>query len=348
VIQRVGPVFVVLFFAIGTSISLGQSEVSPMLLRTTGEAQIDSFRLNAKGFREIAGDQVFYLQASPRRYVAIELDGQSHPALDLDQVPPTDAMNPKDLYLIDMTPDPRGGVLGVVRWNETPAKIRTGVVRFDRDGDYDGLVWLDTDLSVTHAVEFNSSGNFLVVGYDEHGKIKVALFDFRGFVVNPAVLSYGEAVAAGSKSAAGQVTPAMERAMREAGTIQMASATDDSVYLLNVQRGRKILRVQSNGKVTEMKLGGPSQDTMPMELVVSPSYLYLGEAILDKGKRVGPLKKFSISVYDRDNGTLDASYEAMTPLGGTFVVASPRDFYFLGTKVPPGGAVNFSLIRAQP
>jgi len=317
-------------------------------LRITDDRQIDAFTLNANGFREVAGDQVFYVGTSPRRCVAVDLDRQIHSALDLDQIPATDVMSPKDLYLADVTPDPRGGVLGVVRWNETPKKTRTGVVRFDRDGDYDGLVWLDTDLNVTHAVEFSSSGNFLVVGNDEHWRTKVALFDFRGFVLNPAVLTYGDAVDASSKSAAEQVTPAMERAMREAGTIRMASAPDDSVYLLNVQRGRKILRVQSSGKVTEMKLAGPSQDTMPMELVVSPSYLYLGEALLEKGQTSGPLKRFLISVYDRDNGTLEASYETKTPLGGTFVAASPRDFYFVGTRVPPGGAVNFSLIRAQP
>lgn len=349
--REIRPILFVLLFAVGPLMGFGQADNSLVPLRITDEAQIDSFRLNANGFRDIAGDQVFYISASPRRYVAIDLDRQTHTALDLDQIPATDAMSPKDLDLMGVTPDPRGGVLGVVRWAETATKARTGVVRFDSDGDYDSLVWLDTDLTVTRAVEFSSSGNFLVVGYDDHWNIKVALFDFRGFVLNPAVLTYGNEEGANSKSAPGQPNPAMEHAMVEAGTILMASGTDDSVYLFDVQRSHKIIRVQSSGKMTEMTMGGPARNTFPIELVVSPSYIYLEESILDAGQKLGaggPLKKFSISVYDRYDGTAVASYEVKKPVGMAFVAVSPKDFYFLGAKVPPGGAVNFSLVREQP
>ena len=84
--------------------------------------------------------------------------------------------------------------------------------------------------------------------------------------------------------------------MIKAGTIQMASATDDSVYLINVQRGRKIMpgAVEWEGN-PQKGLAGKGQNTLPMELVVSPSYLFLGEAILDKGQTmgaVGPLRGF--------------------------------------------------------
>ena len=176
--QRVGPILVLLLFALGCLKGLGQTESSLVPLRTIDDTQIESFHLNANGFGEIAGDQAFYVEATPRRYLAIDLDRQTHPALDLDMIPATDVMSPKDLYLVDVAPDPRGGVLGTLSWSETPTKSRTGVVRFDRDGDYEGLVWLDTDLTVTHAVAFSSSGNFLVVGYDDHWKIKVRCSTF--------------------------------------------------------------------------------------------------------------------------------------------------------------------------
>jgi hypothetical protein len=58
------------------------------------------------------------------------------------------------------------------------------------------------------------------------------------------------------------------------------------------------------------------------------------------------LKHFALSVYDRYDGTLNATYRMDIAFGATPVSLSPREFYFLKAKVLPGGALSFSLIRA--
>jgi len=349
--QPIGLSRLFFFVALASCISFGQAASPLVPLRITDETPVSSLRVNARGIHTVGGNGEFYVSTGPGRYISVDLDGETHPALDLASVPATEGMSSKDLILVDLAPDTRGGVLGTVLWDETPTKTRYGLVRFDSDGAYDGLTWIDADagFTPTHAVEFSSSGNFLICGYDEHGKIKVALFDFRGFLLKQQVVAYGDKEGSTSKGAAGQSAQAAdEHAMREAGMIQMASAEDDSVYLYNSAWGRKVIRVQSSGKATEISLANPHSNTMPMELVVSHGYLYLCEATLDEGQKVGPLKSFSISVYDRYNGTLMASYEVKGAYGLAFVAASPRDFYFLSLRVPPGDAVNFSLIREQP
>lgn len=350
--QRIGLVVLFVFVALGSALCSGQVESEIVPLRITDKTQIDSLHINARAIGEWAGEDVFYVESEPGRYVSVDLDAETHKALDLASIPVTEVKNPQELSLMDLVPAPHGGVLATVMSFESKTKPRVALVEFNSDGDYDRLVWLDTDLTITHAVEFNPSGNFIVVGYDGQYRMKVALFDFRGFLVKDQVVSYADKEGAFPKGAEKAVQREFEsHVMFEAGSTRMASAPDDSVYVYNQVWGHKILRVQSDGSVKEMTLGGIKRNTVPMHLVVSSSYIYLSEALLDQGQKPeagGALKRFLVSVYDRSSGSLYASYETMDALGICFLPASPREFYFLKLTVPPGGAVNVSLVREVP
>jgi hypothetical protein len=323
----------------------------PTPLRILEEIPLPSLHIERSYWRSVAGNQEFYVQTDPGKYTAVDLKGQTHTALDVSLVPATDSMNPSDLFVIDLAQDPRGGVIAPVLWNETPNKTRAGILRFDEHGDYNELIWLDTELIPTHVAEFSSSGDYLVTGYDPYGQVHVALFNFQGKMVIPQVFSYGNTEDVAGKQTAGQADRPSDQSVLKASLIQMASGDDDAVYLFNPASGRKVIRVQPSGKWTEIDLPKPAslEGTLPLAMFVSHSSLYLDEAILDKGQKlegVSVLKHFALSVYDRYDGTLNATYRMDIAFGATPVSLSPREFYFLKAKVLPGGALSFSLIRA--
>jgi len=352
VIKRVGPIVVLFLSSLWALTSLGQDESSLVPLRITDQTQIDSLHINARAIGEWAGEKVFYFESGPGKYVSVDLDGETHKALDLASIPVTEVKNPQQLSLMDLVSASHGDLLATVISFESKTTSRTALVEFNSDGEYDKLVWLDTDLTVTHAVEFNPSGNFLVVGYDDQYQMKVALFDFRGFLMKEQVVAYADKEGAVPKG----VGKAAQRefknhVMVETGSTKMASAPDDSVYIYNQVWGHKILRVASDGSAKEISLGGVQRTTVPMHLVVSSSYIYLSEALLDEGRKPetgGVMKRSLVSVYDRYTGSLYASYEIKDALGMVFLPVSPREFYFPKLTVPPGGAVGVSLIREEP
>lgn len=324
-----------------------------MPLRVTGETQISSLHINARSFREAAGDNRFYIESEPGKFVSIDVDGDTHKSFDLASIPITIVKSPHDLHLVDISAGSHGSILATVWWAESPTSLRTGLVRFDSDGDYDKLIWLDTDLTVTHAVEFGTSGNFVVTGYTDKYQTKLALFDSRGFLLKDQLSPYadkGDPVPNGAGDPAAQ-DEFKNHVMWETGVMQLARASDDSVYVYNPGWDHKILRIQPNGKMDQINLGGKERNAVPMHMVVSTGYIYLSEAILDEGQKPDAamaMKNFSVSVYDRYQGTLDESYTVKDALGFVFLPVSTRLFYFPKLTVPPGGAVNVSLIREEP
>ncbi len=341
--------------ALAVPACFGQTGTEPTSLRILEETPIPSLQIRSKCFRAVAGDGEFYVQTGAGKYTAVDLEGQTRIALDVSMVPATDSMKPEDLFVVDLAQDPRGGVIAPVWWNETPKKTRTGILRFDEHGDYNGLIWLDAGFTPTHVAEFNFAGDFLVTGYDPHSNVYVALFNSHGKMVIPQVLPHSNVNAAEGKQTTGQVERPSDQSIREASLIQLASGDDDAVYLYNPSWGRKVIRIQPSGHSTEIALPNPAlqegESALPLEMFVSHSNLYLHEAILNKGQKtdeVTELKRFAISVYDRYTGTLNASFRTESGFGATPVALSPREFYFLAAKVLPGGAWNFSILRAGP
>ncbi|MGP8251878.1 MAG: hypothetical protein ACLQHF_07570 [Terracidiphilus sp.] len=332
----------------------GQTGPQLTPLRILEETPIPTLQVSSMGLRAVAGDGEFYVQTGLGKYTAVDLEGETHVALDISKVPATDSMNPQDLFVVDLAQAPRGGVIAVVWWNETPKAQRAGVLRFDEHGDFSSLLWLDAAFIPTHVAEFSSAGDFLVTGYDEHSKVHVALVNSRGTMVIPQVLPYGDAEVASGNKAPGQAGQPSDQSIREASLIQLVSGDDNAVYLYNPSFGRKVIRIQPSGQSTEIALPPPfpeGESTLPLQMYVSHSSLYLYEAILDKGQKteeVTELKRFAISVYDRYSGTLNASFRVDSGSGLIPVALSPKEFHLLDAKVLPGGELSFSLIRSGP
>ncbi|MGB6830059.1 MAG: hypothetical protein WBE41_18570 [Terracidiphilus sp.] len=343
------------FPVLAASICFCQIGATPTPLRILDKTPVASLPLNLKGFRAIPGEAGFYLQTGPGAYIAVGLDGQTHSALDVAKVPASDSIKPGDLYTTDLAPDPRGGVIAPVVWDDASKKSRAGILRFDENGDYEALIPLDAEFNPAHAAEFSSAGGFLVTGYDEEGKIHVALFDSRGRMLIPQVLKFGNTDATPGTPENGQTEQPDRQPAIEAGLIQLASGDDDAVYLFNPSSGRKVIRIRPDGQSSEIVLPKPvylqDASTLPLDMLVSHGNLYLCEAVLDKGQKpedAMELKRFALSVYDRYTGTLNASFQIDSTFGATLVAASPREFHFLDAKVVAGQGLSFSIIRAAP
>ncbi len=339
-----------------TPACFAQSGIVPTPLRIVEETPLPALVSNLKGWRVSVGDGEFFVQTGDKKYAAVDSDGQVRTALDVSMVPATDSMNPRDLFLLDVTQDPRGGVIAPVWWNEASRKkMRSGILRFAENGDYNSLLWLDAGFLATHVAEFSSSGDFLVTGYDDHGKTYTALFDFQGKMLIPHVLSLGPTEEPARKQASPQTEKSIQESALDASLIQLASGDDDAVYVYDPSKGRKVFRVLPSGKSTEIALPKPTflerANSFPLEMFVSHSSIYLNEAILKAGQKtekVTELKRFGISVYDRYTGELSSAFQIDGTYGGTPVALSPKEFSFLNVKVSPGGMLNFSIIRARP
>lgn len=329
---------------------LGQAGTVAVPLRILDEKPVPSLHLESLGWRAMAGEGDFYVETRPGNYTAVDLKGQTRSALDMAKVPASDGWDPADLHATDLSRDPRGGVLAPVLWAPKAGPEKHGVVRFDDKGDYDSLIWLDAKFFPTHVAKFSSSGDYLVTGYDDKGTVYVSLFDVRGKLLIPQVLSPDSKAAAPAKPGSHS---ANAEAVQEASLIQIASGDDDAVYLFDRSRGRKVLRIQPSGNFTELALPPPilkdGESTMPMAMLVSHSSIYLYEAVLDKGQDIQDvveLKRFALSVYDGYTGTLNASFRDLASIGGMLVSVAPQEFYFLKSTPDAGGTVAFSLVHA--
>ena len=368
--MRARYIFAVALGALAAGTCFGQDGSAPVPLRVIEETSLPSNLIQTPYLRVYPGGtsggrEFFYVQAAPGKFAAAGFDGTSHTALDVGLVPSSGAMDPKDLFVVDLSGDPRGGAIAPVVWSPNPGTTRAGILRFDQDGDFRDLIWLDTsaDFIPTHVAAFSSGQGFLVAGYDEHG-ISVDLFDYRGKKVRTIVLpgEGGGVEAAKSPSRQEQhrpdasvPQPSVRLAFaRSASFIQMASDDDNAVYVFDSSSERKLFRIRPGGQYTEIKLARPlteeGANTMPLGIFVSHSNIYLDEAILGTGQKkkdyVGQLKRFLISVYSQNDGTLSQSFLDDTGFGALPVSLSPREFYFLKMKDSPGETPTFSLIRA--
>jgi hypothetical protein len=307
-------------------------------------------------WRAIPGDGKIYVQTGEGHYASVDFDGHTVEALSVKAVPGTTEMSIDDLHVIDISPDSRGGVLAPVVWERKTGKSKAGILKFDSRGSFSGLTWLDGDFFPTRVASFSSTGNMLVAGYDDDGKIPLSIFDTHGKLLI-ARISADPASTDSLDSKAKQDEAARDQATLEASQIQLASGDDDAVYLFDPTKGRKILRVTPNGKTTEIILTksdsqGSEENLLPMNFFASRGSLYLHEAILKSGEKAGQsgqpvtLQHFAISVYDRYTGELRESYRIYGDFAGTVAAASPREFYFLKSKDIGAGALRFSLVRA--
>ncbi|MGC9223938.1 MAG: hypothetical protein ACP5E2_08430 [Terracidiphilus sp.] len=366
--MRARCIFAVALGLLAAGACFGQDGSAPVPLRILDETPMPSNLIQTPYLRVYPGGtsdgrEFFYVQTAPGKFATVGFDGTSHTALDVSLVPSSGAMNPKDLFVVDLSGDPRGGVIAPVVWNPNPGTTQAGLLRFDQDGDFRDLIWLDTnaDFTPTHAAAFSSGQGFLVAGYDEHG-ILVSLFDYQGKKVRTIALpGVGGVEAAKSPPKQEQHRPGTSAPQssvriafaRSASFIEMASSEDNAVYVFNPSSGRSLFRIRPEGQYTEIKLAQPQAEkganTMPLGLFVSHSNIYLDEAILGAGQKasdyIGQLKRFLISVYSQNDGALEQSFLDDTGFGALPVSLSPREFYFLKMKDNEGGMPTFSLIR---
>lgn len=346
--------------ALATSASFGQVLSAP--LHVMDQTSIPSLQLHSAGFRAVMGLDGFYVQTGPTKYMAVNLDGQVHTALDTSRVEATNDMDPASLFVIDVSPSPRGGLIAPVVWTErAPAdqkppqksKQRFGILRFDQDGDYDDLIEINVPFRLRHVAEFSSSGGFLVTGVGDDGTLHAAVLDNRGQIVVPQVSLWGKARPPVGKRTADETQQAMTKAAIEAGEMQVISGDDDAVYLYDPALGSKVARVASSGKISQIALAAaplPNGATaLPLALYISHSTLYLDEALIEgKPATATELKHFLLCVYDNSAGALKASYKIDSSYGAVPVALSPREFYFLDAKVGYGSKVNFSIVKVSP
>ena len=343
------------FLILAAAACQGQPGEAPVTLRVLDETPVTSLPHDIRGYRTVAGEGEFYFQALAGNYLAISLKGEVRVALDLSKVPASNSIRPDGLFLVDLAPAPRGGVLAITTWTDASRESQYGLLRFDEDGDYDDLIPLDTGFTPAHVAEFSSSGGFLLSGYDDSGKTRLALLDTRGKVLVPEVLRSSSSNASGRSGSAEAKKPGAQTAAVKSGVMQLASGDDDAVYVFDPSWGRKAIRVRSGGQFTEMALPQPAflknTSTMPLQMLISHGSLYLCEAILDTGKKPGDameLRRFTISVYDRYSGALAAFYRVDSAFGSTPVAAYPREFFFLHARNVPGQGLNFSIVRMAP
>ena len=345
--------FPVLIFIVASAIPacLGQTGIVLAPLRVLDEIPVPSIQIGGMGWRAVPGNGEFYVQTDRGKYLAVDLRGRTHSALDVDKVTATTDFDPKDLLVADMSPAPRGGAIAPVLWQSKEKLLQSGILHFSEDGGYDGLTRLDAKFRPTHVAEFSSAGDYLVTGYDEYSRVQVSLFDRHGKMLIAHVLPDGKADESPRKTEPGG--HAEMAAAKESGLMQVVSADDDAIYLFDPYKGRKVIRIEPSGESSEIALSKPNlkdgEATMPVALLVTHGNLYLYEAVLSKEQtqqEAMELNRFVLSVYDRYNGTLDASYTVDDSIGGFPVALAPREFYFLKEKEAPGGAWSFSLARA--
>jgi len=274
----------------------------------------------------------------------------------LKAVPGTTSMSINDLHVIDVSPDSRGGLLAPILWERTTGKNKAGILKFDSRGAFSGLIWLDDDFFPTRVASFSSTGNLLVAGYDDAGKIHLSIFDTYGKLLIAQIPAYASGNGSPQSKIKGDEA-ASQQAMLDASQIQLAGGDDDSVYLFDTTKDRKIFRVTQDGKTTEIvlarsELRGGEGTRLPLNFFASHGSLYLHEAILKSGEEAGrseqaiTLQHFAITVYDRYSGELQESFRVDGDFAGTLAAASPREFYFLKSKDIGAGALRFSLVRA--
>lgn len=330
----------------------GQDGVVPKSLHVREEIPVSSLPMRSRGFRTICGDGRFYIQTGAGQYSVVDLEGQAHAALDTAKVPANQSLNPRDLLITDLEPSPHGGVIATVVGEDSSKTNRAAILRFDEDGDFDRSITLDSDLHPARVAEFNSSGGFVVAGYDDRGRDYLALIDLHGKVVVPHLLAPEVADLGSRPNPAGSTAP---EAAIKAGSIKMVSGDDDAVYLFDPSRGRKITRIQPSGETTELPLGtAPSSSSgrpaLPLELALSHGRIYLNEAMLDPGQRpagVPRLTEYLLSVFDRYSGELEAIFQSDEPFGSTLITASPAALYFLDARVEHA-VIRLSIVRADP
>jgi len=339
-----------------------QVPVPPIALSVLSRTELSGLRINRAGWRPVLGEGHFYVQTGAGKYVSVDLDGEIRPGLDIANVPRPSGMGPHDILRIpDMAQDPRGGAIAPLAWYDASsgAVAKAGIARFDDHGNYDSTVWLDTVLYVLHVAKFSSSGNYLVAGYDDHIKFQLSLFDFRGRLLVASVLAGvidGDSPHVTGAAEEPQTGNAISNATADAAFLQLASGDDDAVYLFKPSWGRRVIRVASSGKCSEIPLPKPwfsaGDSGLPTAMYVSHNSVYLFEGVVSSAQQadVGAgkpteIKRISISVYDIHDGSLSASFRDDGALGGILVSVAPRQFYFLKAEQQPGGALDFWLVR---
>jgi hypothetical protein len=365
-IMPVKPTHILLFLSLSASTCFGQDGAAPTPLRVLEEIPVTSLQLNGNGFRVTMGKSEFYIETGAGRYVAVDLEGRSRTALDLAKIPATDFGKSSELFVVDLSPEPRGGVNALVLSTRTKEATNTslakeeqrfGIVCFDDHGEFDELIPLDTgpDFNPTHVGEFSSGKEFLIAGYGEHGRVFLSIFGNRGELLIPHLHPTKYPALDADKQRNTDDTKPTARGAVAAGIIQLAAGDDDAVYLFDPSRGRQALRIRPDGISEDITLPEPSYSkdlsTQPLGFYVSHSNLYISEAILDKGQAAGDameLKRFGLSVYDRYTGALTASFEIDKTYGATPVALSPREFHFLNAKVAARQGLSFSIIRTAP
>ena len=352
--QRLNIISSMMIGFLASSACYAQDHIVPIEIQSFQESPVPSLQISGGGFRIVSGNNKFYVQTGEGRFVSIDLHGTTQTAMDLSAIPPTDSLDMKYLYMVDMTPDSRGNVLALAMYDKSPDRARAGVARFNSDGTFDDLIWLGFDpyFHVTHIAQFSSSGEFLVNGYDDHGHTKLVLCSGEGAVVVPDVLAETPSISPDAEKKPKKDPVGDAGAQEKAARLQLVSGEDNTIYVFDESVGQKVGRITDRGKVTWIPLAGlPSNSAFPLEMLVTQSNLYLSLADLPSDKdslAAHVLNKFSIFSFDRYDGTLLATYQVEKSFGAFPLVSSPRDLFFLNPSVQSSGGVSFSIMEARP
>lgn len=350
---------------------LAQSSVTNLQVRD--ESPLPALQTGAMSYRTVPGLNEFYVQTGPNRYMAVDLTGHVHTALDTLSVPVTFSQRSTDLAVIDLSPVPGRGVVAPVMWRDSPAigvssdaapDVRWGVLAFDADGHYKELVEISTRLktkiSPVRIAEFDRSGGYLLLGYDDQAKIVLYLLDSSGNIVRNDLLptwakqieTKDSAVETQTKdSAAATQESRPNQVAVTAANIQLVSDDANSIYAYSPDWNGKIVKFQHNGESSQMELGSNSQakaHVFPLAMLVTHDSIVIDQAPVEGiAGHANELKHFTLSVYSKTTGELLKQFAINENYGGSPVAFDSTGAYFLRPKVVMG-ALSFSLVNAEP
>lgn len=354
-----------LFFSFGSLLSctlLAQSSVTNLQIRD--ESPLPGLQTGAMSYRTIPGLDEFYVQTGPNKYMAVDLSGHVHTALDTLSVPPTFSQRSTDFAVIDLSPVPGRGVVAPVMWRNLPAMggepdaaagFRWGVLSFDEDGHYKELVEISTHLkshiSPVRIAEFDRSGGYLLLGYDDQGKLLLYLLDSSGNVVRNDLLPTWAKQVDTKDSATAAQDDRLNQAAVTAANIQLVSDDTNSIYAYSPDWGGKIVKFQPGGESSQMQLGSNSKTkshVFSLAMLVTHDSIVIDQAPVEGAAgQANELKHFTLNVYSKTTGELLRQYSIDENYGGSPVAFSSAGAYFLRAKVAMG-ALSFSLINAEP
>ncbi|HKT12125.1 MAG TPA: hypothetical protein VJW77_09915 [Terriglobia bacterium] len=270
--------------------------------------------------------------------IRVSTDGKEAAEFRIDQIsdPPL-----KEGVLQDFAVDLRGNVYGLVFLSKTNESY---VARFQRDGQFDSAIKLDskvfpTALAVFPSREFLMSGIVPGSAGLKDGKPFTGIFDLSGELVRsvrlPGDVKLGSGPAGAKKDNGkktseprkffdAQADPAIPLTL---GAVDVGD--DGNAYLMRASQPPTVYVVSPSGDVLrQWRLKAPSPDFFPVAMKVSSGRIAL--AFQENSVAAGSKPAIVYSVYDSLSGDFLAEYGEGDGVVGALACYSPDEFTFVG------------------